>query len=561
MNGHRSFSSVPPHTKLEMPALSPTMEQGNLGAWKKKEGDHIAAGEVLAEVETDKATLDWEAVEEGYLAKILVPAGTKDLKIGTPLAIVVDDQSDVAAFSDYVEQGSASEPSPPSTPAPAAAAPEAKPAGSFPTFTPLSFPALSPTMSQGNIVSWAKKEGDAVAPGDVLCTVETDKSVLDWEAQEEGFIAKLLAPDGAKDIPIGATVAVIVDDESSIPAFASFTAADALPTSTPATSAPATSEPAPEPSPVAAAPVTPAPLAAAAPQIKQAAPGTRVIASPYAKKLAAEAGVGISGLMGSGPGGRIVAGDVAELIASGKGAVPTDAAAALGMPGFVDIPHTQIRRITAKRLVESKQTVPHYYLTVECRIDELMRIRKDLNERLAKDGVKLSLNDFVIKAAALALKKVPGMNSSWHSEFIREYNSVDMTVAVQTPAGLMVPVVRSADKKGLQQISADVKELAAKAREGKLRPEEFSGGTFTISNLGMYGVRQFCAIINPPQAGILAVGAGHKKVVEGPGGTFGEVNVMMCTVSCDHRVVDGAMGAQWLQAFQGYVEEPLSMML
>jgi pyruvate dehydrogenase E2 component (dihydrolipoamide acetyltransferase) len=237
-------------------------------------------------------------------------------------------------------------------------------------------------------------------------------------------------------------------------------------------------------------------------------------------------------------------------------------AAASGTGGaWVDIPHTQIRRITASRLLQSKTTVPHYYLSMECQMDNLMALRATINGQAGEKGVKISVNDLIIKASALALKKVPGINASWQPDFIREYKNVDISVAVQTPFGLMVPIVKDADKKGLASISADVKALAAKAKDGKLSPAEFTGGTFTISNLGMYGIRSFAAIINPPQAAILAVGGSDMKVILDKNGKYVEVSTLIATLSCDHRVVDGAVGAQWLNEFKGFLENPITMLL
>lgn len=299
---------------------------------------------------------------------------------------------------------------------------------------------------------------------------------------------------------------------------------------------------------------------------KAGSDGRRIIASPYAKKLASQGGVSLQGVQGSGPSGRIVAADVQSLLSS-PGATPSagaQPAPQLKAEGeFADIPTSQIRQVIARRLLESKQQIPHYYLTVACRIDKMMGMRASLNEKLAATaGGKLSVNDFIIKASALALKKVPEVNASWYGDFIRQYNYVDCSVAVQTPTGLMVPIVKNADSKGLAAIAAEVKELAEKAKAGKLKPEEFTGGTFTISNLGMFGVTQFAAIVNPPQAAILAVGGAEKRVVVAHDGSgYEEATYMNVTLSCDHRVVDGAVGAQWLQAFKAYVEEPVSMLL
>ncbi|CAL8471164.1 g10706 [Coccomyxa elongata] len=572
----RAFASggLPPHTVLEMPALSPTMSQGNIAAWKKKEGEEYAAGDVLCEVETDKATMDWEAQDEGVLAKILAPDGTKDIAVGTPVAVIVDDAADVGAFKDFTPGAEASA-------APAAAAKEEpeedeqeddSPAessgggGDYPPHTVMGLPALSPTMSQGNIAEWKKKEGDEVSAGDSIAEVETDKATMDWESQDDGFIAKLLVPDGAKDLPVGSPVAVFVEDQDAVSAFANFTAEDTKGSGAPK-KAPKKEKPAKKAE--APAPPTSAPQKAAAPSAPQApSPGGRVVASPYARKLAREAGMDIAQANGSGPGGRIVAADVQQLISSGGGkpapasaGAPAAHAPQQGEGDFTDMPNSQVRRITAQRLLESKTTIPHYYLTVDLNADRLLKLRAQLNESLAVSGQKLSVNDFIIKASAMALRKVPEVNASWYPDFIRVYHNIDVSVAVQTPGGLMVPVVRDADVLGLAEISATVKELAQKAKAGKLRPEEFTGGTFSISNLGMYGISEFAAIINPPQAAILAVGATQQKVVAQPGGGFAESAVMSVTMSCDHRVVDGALGAQWLQAFRGYIEDPATMLL
>ncbi|KAG1676808.1 hypothetical protein FOA52_010317 [Chlamydomonas sp. UWO 241] len=434
--------------------------------------------------------------------------------------------------------------------------------------------------------------GDAVAPGDLLCEVETDKATMGWEAQEEGFIAQILLPDGSKDIPVGTPVMVMVEEADSIAAFKAFTAADAAAAAVQppaaATHAVADSHAKAESPPKAAASTAAAAAAPPAP----ATSGARIKASPYAKKVAGEAGVALVGIVGSGPGGRIVAGDVVAAIKAGNAGAPArradaphhaSATGAAGMPAamdampalavlpgstataaFVDVPHTQMRRVIAQRLLESKQTIPHYYLTVECRVDATMALREQVNAAAAAaaaGGPKVSVNDFVIKAAALALKKVPGVNASWQPDFTRQYSNVDISVAVQTAAGLLTPIVTDADLKGLGAISRDVKALAAKAKDGKLTPAEFIGGTFTISNLGMFGVKQFAAIVNPPQAAILAVGSTDTKVVVSKAGGYESARVMHVTLSCDHRVIDGAMGAEWLQAFKGYLENPYTMLL
>ena len=548
------------------------MSQGNIISWKKKEGDSIQPGDIYCEVETDKATIEWEAQEEGFLARILVGEGAKGVEVGTPVAVIVEEEENVAAFKDYTpvtDHSTKTEEKQSETPKPSASKPAA---ASLPSHEVLSMPALSPTMSQGNIIAWKKAVGDTVQPGDILAEVETDKATIEWEAQEEGVIAKLLVPEGSNGIAVGTPVLVTVDDQDSIGAFESWTPDQGAETSgQQELQKPEEEAGAATPSRATPSPATPS--AAAPMPSARTASGGRVIASPYAKKLASQGGVSLQEVQGSGPGGRIVAADVQGLLSSAgaPSAAGQHAAPAGGAPQaaqraiegeYTDIPTSQIRQVIARRLLESKQQIPHYYLTVACRIDKLMSMRAGLNENLASSsGGKLSVNDFIIKASALALKKVPEVNASWYGDFIRQYNYVDCSVAVQTPTGLMVPIVKNADAKGLATIAAEVKELAEKAKAGKLKPEEFTGGTFTVSNLGMFGVTQFAAIVNPPQAAILAVGGAEKRVVVAQDGGYEEATFMNVTLSCDHRVVDGAVGAQWLQAFKAYVEDPVSMLL
>lgn len=404
-------------------------------------------------------------------------------------------------------------------------------------------------MESGSIVSWEKKEGDKLNEGDLLAEIETDKATMGFETPEEGYLAKILIAAGTKDVPIGKLLCIIVENESDVAAFKDFvpSESDSAPAKKPSAPAPSS------PSPAAAA--TPSPPAASRPLSRPAAaataaPGGRLFASPLAKKLASEQGLDLSSLSGagSGPGGRIVAGDLSNAVAGGGGS-------------YSDIQLTGMRKTIAKRLTESKQTIPHYYLTIDARIDQLLRLRTEMNQSLAKENVKLSVNDFIIKASALACLKVPEVNSSWHETFIRQYNAVDISVAVSTDNGLITPIVFDADSKGLRAISEDVKSLAAKARDGKLQPHEFQGGTFTISNLGMFGIKSFSAVINPPQAAILAVGGSQNLLLPDEKGSSSVANVLSLTLSCDHRVVDGAVGAQWLQHLKKYLEQPFTMVL
>ncbi|XP_031561753.1 dihydrolipoyllysine-residue acetyltransferase component of pyruvate dehydrogenase complex, mitochondrial-like [Actinia tenebrosa] len=433
----------------------------------------------------------------------------------------------------------------------------------LPPHTKVPLPALSPTMESGSIVSWEKAEGDELAEGDLMAQIETDKATMEFETPEEGYLAKILVPAGSKEVPIGKLLCIIVANQEDVTKFADYVpeedkTASPKPGEAPVAEAPSSS-PTPSATPTPSQP-TPTPAQPASPVTRGA--GDRVLASPLAKRLAQEQGIDLSGIQGSGPDGRVRAGDVKNAAS----ATPTAAAppAPPAMPGaaYEDIPLTNMRQVIAKRLVLSKQTIPHYYLSLDIAMDELMAIRKQLNEQY-KGEFKLSVNDFIIKACALACKKVPEANSSWMGEFIRKYENVDVSVAVSTDNGLITPIVFDADKKGLSSINADVLSLADKARTNKLQPHEFQGGTITISNLGMYGIKNFSAVINPPQACILAVGGTEKRVVADSSNEKGYKlsDTMSVTLSCDHRVVDGAVGAQWLVTFKKYLENPLTMLL
>lgn len=400
-------------------------------------------------------------------------------------------------------------------------------------------PALSPTMEEGTLAKWLKKEGDMVEAGDVIAEIETDKATMEVEAVDEGILGKIIVAEGTRNVPVNDIIAVLLEegekfDEKMITA----------PSSPKETKQEKVKEKPQEP--------------VKTPAIPKAQPsGGRIFASPLAKRLAKEKGLDLSQVKGSGPHGRIVKADVesAKLLGAATVAAPTVTPAG----GHTEIPNNNIKKITAARLLEAKQTIPHFYLTIDCMIDSLLAARKDINEQAGGD-YKLSVNDFIIKAAAMALQAYPAANVSWSDEALIQYASSDMSVAVATPNGLITPIVKAAEHKGLRQISEEVKELAGRAREGKLKPEEFQGGSFTISNLGMYGIKEFSAIINPPQSCILAVGAGNQQpVVEN-----GEIvirTVMTCTLSVDHRSVDGTTGAEFLQIFKQYIENPVSMLV
>jgi pyruvate dehydrogenase E2 component (dihydrolipoamide acetyltransferase) len=435
-------------------------------------------------------------------------------------------------------------------------------------------PALSPTMEEGTLAKWHKAEGDTVEAGDVLAEIETDKATMEVEAVDEGTLGKILIAEGTEGVKVNTVIALLLEEGEDKAALDGYTAA---PAPAAAAAAPAQAEAAPAAA-VAEASTAPPPPPVAPPSAPVAqpeaasAPTGRIIASPLAKRMAVQAGLDLGNISGSGPKGRIVKSDI-EAAISGKTAAPAQAqpgvaVAATAAPGagpvlrgaesWEDIAHTSVRKIIAKRLTESSRDIPHIYLTVDCEIDAMLAARKQINDA-AGDAYKVSVNDLVIKASAIALRRVPGVNAQWTETATRMLNTVDISVAVAYEGGLITPIIWDADRKGLAQISEEMKDLAGRARDGKLMPEEFQGGGFSVSNLGMYGISNFTSIINPPQACILAVGTGEQRALV----TNGEVRVatvMSVTLSCDHRVVDGAMGAQWLQAFKGLIEAPATML-
>ena len=435
-------------------------------------------------------------------------------------------------------------------------------------------PALSPTMTEGNVASWLKNEGDPVQAGDILCEIETDKATMEVEATDEGTLGRIVVPAGTEGVAVNAVIGLILEEGEDASALASAEAA------APAAAAPAAApaEPAAEPAPAASAAPAPqatAPAAAspggngATPPAPQREPGARIFASPLARRMAKQAGLALEAIAGTGPNGRIVKVDIEAAIAAAAAApaAPAPAAAPASAPAvpaapaaYQDAPASTMRKVIAQRLQEAKREVPHFYLTVDCAVDALLETRAQLNER--SDAYTLSVNDFVIRAAALALRKVPATNASWVDGVLRQYGSADVSVAVAIEDGLVTPIVRNADSKGLAEISAEVKELAGRARAKPmgLAPEEYQGGTFSVSNLGMYGIKEFAAIINPPQSMILAVGTAEQRPVV-KDGALAVATMMSCTLSVDHRVVDGALGATFLQAFKGLIEDPLTMLL
>jgi pyruvate dehydrogenase E2 component (dihydrolipoamide acetyltransferase) len=423
--------------------------------------------------------------------------------------------------------------------------------------TNILMPALSPTMTEGTLARWLKAEGDTVKAGDIIAEIETDKATMEVEAVEEGVLGRILVPAGTEGVKVNAPIAVLVAAGEAVPAAAAAPAAN------------------PAPAPEAAAPASATPAAAPAPAPRPAE-DARVIASPLARRMAQQAGLDLARITGTGPNGRVVKADVEAALAGGapraaeapKPAAPAAAPAPKPAPAPVPgahrvVPHSNMRKVIARRLSESKQTIPHFYVSMDIRLDALLKLRADINARSAKDGpdaYKVSVNDLLIKAAARTLRKHPTVNASWTDEGTALYDDVDISVAVSIPDGLITPIIRAADKKGVVAISHEMKDLAARARAGKLKPEEYQGGGFSISNMGMYGVTNFSAIINPPQAGILAISAGEQRPVV-TDGALAVATVMTCTLSVDHRIVDGALAAEWIASFKGFVEDPLSLLL
>jgi len=468
-------------TNILMPALSPTMEEGKLSKWLVKEGDEVRSGDILAEIETDKATMEFEAVDEGHIGKILVPEGTEGVKVNQPIAVLLGENEDASAAA---------------------------------ISAPLALVDISSAMASIKDAV-AKEAGKANAPAKVEAK----------RPSEERNVAPAEPGSGQGE---GAPGQPAVSEQKS---------------------------------------------------------NGRTFVSPLARRMAAKAGIELSSVHGSGPRGRIVKSDIEAAQASSaaktraEAAVPGTAAKGemAGVPGiapladarlflkpedYEEIPHDSMRKSIAKRLSSAKTLIPHYYLTIDCNIDRLLEARAQLNERSPKDGgvYKLSVNDFIVKACALALMRVPEVNSSWTETAILRHRHADVGVAVALEFGLITPIVFRAEEKGLAQISREVKALAERARTKKLKPQEFEGGSFAISNLGMFGIRDFTAVINPPHAAILAIGAGEQRVIVRDG-KIESATLMTVTMSCDHRVIDGATGARFLQAFKGFVEEPASMLL
>lgn len=524
--------------ELLMPSLSPTMETGTIVKWLKKEGDKISPGDAIADIQTDKAVIAMEVEDDLVLAKIIVPEGTKDIKVGTLIALTVDEGEDWKTVEMPDGAGAAAQaagpPPPPSAPsAPPAGAPAAPPP---PGQQNIPMPALSPTMSSGTIVKWLKKEGDVIEPGDAIAEIQTDKAVMTFEMEDEAILAKILAPEGSQ-VEVGQLIAVTVEKGMDW-------------------------------------------KKAVAPQIVTAAPGAAPSATPAAakpaekgqvyglavKRLLEEYGLDPNAIKGTGRPNRILKGDVlayiqannvqrVQLKAAAPAKVEKDGKAASPTPmipgkpsAYEDIPVSNIRSVIAKRLGESKSTIPHSYSAIDIKINKLLEIRKQLKE----DGINVSVNDFIAKAAAHALIECPEVNTLYTNNQVVRAPKVDISIAVASPTGLITPIVFDAASKSLVEISKTIKELAEKARAGSLKPNEFQGGSFTISNLGMFGIKEFSAIINPPQTAILAIGAGREELSE----SLETLTKMVATLSYDRRAIAEDDAADFLAVLRAMLEDP-----
>ncbi len=544
-----------------MPRLSDTMTEGVIAAWHKKVGDTVKKGDLLAEVETDKATMELESYKDGTLLHIGSDKGGK-LQVNDLLAIIGNPGEDVSSLIKQNSGGAAA-----AAPAPKAEekAAEKKEKAAAPAATTTTAPALdiskmdevvlmprlSDTMEEGVIASWNKNVGDAVKKGDVLAEIETDKATMELESYKNGTLLYIGAQKGEK-IPVNALLCIIGEKgKVDVDAIVAAVKGGGVTQSAGGSQQPAVSSQ----------------QQAVSSQQQAVSNGNgRVKASPLAKRLAQEKGIDLKLVHGSGDGGRIIKSDIDSFKPGTAPAASTAAKPAAAVPaftpiageeGFTDITNSQIRGVIARRLAESKFSAPHFYLTMEINMDNAISARAQLNEI---SPAKISFNDLVVKAAALALRQHPAVNASWMGEKIRRYHHIHIGIAVAIEDGLIVPVVRFADQKTLPQIAAESKELAGKAKNKKLQPNEFSGNTFTISNLGMMDIDEFTAIINPPDSCIMAVGR-IKEIVVKKGDSFAVSNVMKITLSCDHRSVDGATGAAFLQTFKKFLENPITMLL
>ena len=541
---------------IRMPKMSDTMEEGVIASWIKKEGDEVSSGDVLAEVETDKATMELESYQDGVLLYIGIQE-QESVAVDGVIAIIGEKGEDISGLLKDIESSGSNGASEEKKEAAAESAPAKAEAvdTSGINASVIRMPKMSDTMEEGVISSWIKKEGDKVEAGDVLAEVETDKATMELEAYEDGTLLHIAIEDGGS-VPIDGVIAIIGEAGADWKTLLKAEAAGG--------SAPAKTEDKPKEESVSAA--SAAPEAKAAADTSSSSSNGRLKASPLAKKIAQEKGYDLGQIAGSGDGGRIVKKDVEDFKPS-QAAPKAEGKAAeapavhipkvVGEEHSVDVKVTQMRKTIAKRLSESKFTAPHFYITMEINMDKAIAARASMNEM---SPVKLSFNDMVVKATAAALRQHPDVNVSWHGDVMKKHSHIHIGVAMALPEGLIVPVIRFADNKSLSHISAEVKDFSQKAKNKQLTPDDYTGNTFTISNLGMFGVEDFTAIVNPPDACILAVG-GIKETVIVKNGEMKPGNVMKVTLSCDHRAVDGAVGAAFLKTLKGLLEDPVRILI
>ena len=543
---------------VKMPKMSDTMEEGVIAVWHKKVGDKVESGELMAEIETDKATMDYESYNEGTVLYLGAEEG-EAVKVDGVLAIVGEEGEDYKALLNGADAQPAAEEE-------KATALEASASTGVTETIDTSninaeivrMPKMSDTMEEGIIAAWHKKVGDTVESGELVAEIETDKATMEYESYNDGTVLYLGAAEG-ESVKVDGILAVVgesgADFETLIKADTQGVAKEAAESATETSASPV--EAAPTPASVVEASTTPA------------SANGRLKASPLAKRLASERGIDIAQVQGSGEGGRIIKRDIESFVPAAapavapastegqEGAAPVQLPQIVGEESFEELRVSQMRKTIARRLGESKFSAPHFYLTMEINMDRAIEARKSMNE---VSSVKISFNDMVIKAVAAALRMHPQVNSSWLEDKIRINHHIHIGVAVAVDEGLLVPVVRFADNKPLSHISAEVKELGGKAKSKKLQPQEMEGNTFTISNLGMFGIEEFTAIINPPDACIMAVG-GIKQTAVVKDGQLAIGNVMKVTMSCDHRVVDGAVGSAFLQTFKSLLEDPVRLLV
>ncbi|MNU24562.1 Dihydrolipoyllysine-residue acetyltransferase component of pyruvate dehydrogenase complex [compost metagenome] len=524
---------------VRMPLLSDTMKEGVIAGWHKKVGDKVKADDVIADVETDKATMEVMPYVDGT---ILYISDKKNIPVNDILAIIGKEGEDIASYlSESAAPAATAEATPaPAATAPAAAAPVAAPDASLASV--IQMPLLSDTMKEGKIAAWLKNVGDTVKSDDVIAEVETDKATMEVMPYADGVLLYQAVPAG-QGVPVNGVMAIVGKAGTDVKPYLDYYAQkDQAPAAVENTSAPAASAP-----------------AAPAAEAKTESDDSRVKISPLARKMAKDKGISLADLKGSGDGGRIIKKDVENFTPAAKASVTSGTAAPViaGQESHTDIELSQMRKVIAQRLSESMFTAPHFYLKISVNMDKAMDARTAMN---AISESKISFNDLVIKASAMALRKHPAVNSSWMGDFVRENHHIHIGTAVAIEDGLIVPVVKFADQKPLSAIAAEAKTLVKKAKDKKLQPQEFTGNTFTISNLGMMDIDEFTAIINPPDSCILAVG----KIEATPVVENGEIvvrNIMKLTLSCDHRVVDGAVGASFLQTLKAYLENPVMMLV